>query len=35
MDDRVKDVLDRGALGFIQKPYHIETLLNMVRKVLV
>jgi two-component system cell cycle sensor histidine kinase/response regulator CckA len=35
VDDRVKDVLDHGALGFIQKPYHIETLLNMVRKVLV
>jgi two-component system cell cycle sensor histidine kinase/response regulator CckA len=35
VDDRVKEVLDRGALGFIQKPYHIETLLNMVRKVLV
>jgi len=35
VDDRVKDVLDGGALGFIQKPYHIEALLNMVRKVLV
>ena len=35
LDDRVNEVLGRGALGFIQKPYHIETLLNMVRKVLV
>ncbi len=35
VDDRVREVLGHGALGFIQKPYHIETLLNMVRKVLV
>ncbi len=35
VDDRVKEVLDRGAIGFIQKPYHIEALLNLVRKVLV
>jgi two-component system cell cycle sensor histidine kinase/response regulator CckA len=35
VDDRVKELLGRGALGFIQKPYHIEALLNMVRKVLV
>jgi len=35
VDDRVKEVLDHGALGFIQKPYHIESLLNLVRKVLV
>ena len=34
VDERVKDVLDRGAADFIQKPYHIEALLNMVRKVL-
>lgn len=35
VDDRVKEVLGRGALGFLQKPYHIETLLNMIRKVLI
>ncbi len=35
VDDRVKEVLDRGAVGFIQKPYHIESLLNLVRKTLV
>jgi len=35
VDERAKDVLDHGALGFIQKPYHIEALLAMVRKVLV
>lgn len=35
VDDRVNELLGRGALGFIQKPYHIEALLNMVGKVLV
>jgi two-component system cell cycle sensor histidine kinase/response regulator CckA len=34
VDDRVKDVLSRGAADYIQKPYHIEALLNMVRRVL-
>ena len=34
VDERVRDLTDRGALAFIQKPYHIEALLNMVRKVL-
>jgi DNA-binding response OmpR family regulator len=34
VDDRVRELRDRGALDFIQKPYHIEALLNMVRKVL-
>jgi two-component system cell cycle sensor histidine kinase/response regulator CckA len=34
VDDRVRQLTDSGALAFIQKPYHIETLLNMVRKVL-
>jgi DNA-binding response OmpR family regulator len=35
VDDRVREVLGLGAVGFLQKPYHIETLLNLVRKVLV
>jgi len=35
VDERAKEVLDHGALGFIQKPYHIEALLSMVRKILV
>jgi len=34
VDERAKDVLDHGALGFIQKPYHIEALLAMIRNVL-
>jgi two-component system cell cycle sensor histidine kinase/response regulator CckA len=35
VDDRVQELRNRGAVGFLQKPYHIETLLNLVRKVLV
>ena len=34
VDDRVHDILGRGAVGFLPKPYHIETLLNLVHKVL-
>ncbi|MBN1916947.1 MAG: response regulator [Verrucomicrobia bacterium] len=35
VDDRVQEAIGLGAVGFLQKPYHIETLLNLVRKVLV
>ncbi len=32
IDQKIKEVLNQGAVDFIQKPYHIETLLNKVRK---
>lgn len=32
IDTAIREMLEQGAVDFIQKPYHIETLLNMVRK---
>ncbi len=35
IDGQAREILDRGCSGFIQKPFNLETLSRMVRKVLI
>jgi DNA-binding response OmpR family regulator len=32
VDDKVSEVLSDGAIGFIQKPYHIDKLVGLVKE---
>jgi len=33
-DEKAQEILDSGAMGFVQKPYHVDSLLSAVRDVL-
>jgi two-component system cell cycle sensor histidine kinase/response regulator CckA len=34
MDNRAKDLLERGCCGFIQKPFRFETLTEKIAEIL-
>ena len=35
LEGQAKDILNRGCLGFIQKPYKIEELAKKIQEILV